>query len=458
MIKKLNPSFSFLLLILCIEIGERIVDALLGDGDGEITGFRLSAMLTFLQVFFIFLAVLWLPEVWRSLRHSHEGKYAGKTVFERNAGATLLSFVVALLWVLDFSVAQLYFGKQEKETTEKQEKSVRTADHYYHHGLKPLRQVQDLWGDSSYRFITNSLGFKDDSARQVALQGNRKRLLLIGDSFTEGIGLPFHQTFAGLFTKALQDSVEVFNAGCVSYSPKIYYLKTKYLLENQQFKFNELMICIDISDIQDETVYESFISKDEQQLTVNQQNKLPTSNPKDKLQVADKQVVSYQFFKWDRWLADCKRNSFLYYKIEQLFTPPNEVDKKYYEERPNWTLNDSIYEKWGKKGVALAEQNMKKLVELCNQHQIKPTIVIYPWDAQIKANDLHSKQVQIWQQFATKHQIGFINLFPSFIHKKSTGKAFDQFYRTYFIAGDVHWNKAGNQLMADSLLKYWQKR
>lgn len=41
---------------------------------------------------------------------------------------------------------------------------------------------------------------------------DRHRILFIGDSFTEGAGLPFEQTFVGMFSQGVPD-VDVLNAG-----------------------------------------------------------------------------------------------------------------------------------------------------------------------------------------------------------------------------------------------------
>ncbi len=76
-----------------------------------------------------------------------------------------------------------------------------------------------------YRVRTNSLRFKDASVRDSPLSTPNRRILLLGDSFTEGLGLPFEQTFAGLLYEAgrtLPQPIETLNAGVTSYSPTLY--------------------------------------------------------------------------------------------------------------------------------------------------------------------------------------------------------------------------------------------
>ena len=95
---------------------------------------------------------------------------------------------------------------------------------------------------------------------------------------------------------------------------------------------------------------------------------------------------------------------------------------------------------------------MSELVDLCKAHGIGVVVCVYPSPAQIIARDLNSIQVQVWRKFAQEKEVDFVNLFPKFIGQE-TGRA-REVYREYFIEGDVHWNPAGHQLVAEELLKH----
>ena len=94
-----------------------------------------------------------------------------------------------------------------------------------------------------------------------------------------------------------------------------------------------------------------------------------------------------------------------------------------------WTLDSTIYEQFGKKGLALAKNNMQKLVELCQERDISVTIAVYPWQAQILYRDLNSIQVKFWQKFCEDNNVTFINLFPEFINELEP----EVVHNTYFI-------------------------
>ena len=90
--------------------------------------------------------------------------------------------------------------------------SFRVRSEIYNHDFAKMADEVGIWGPFRYRMRTNSLGFKDEANRLVPL--DHRRVVLIGDSFTEGIGYEFGKTFAGILAKELaEDDVEVLNAG-----------------------------------------------------------------------------------------------------------------------------------------------------------------------------------------------------------------------------------------------------
>ncbi|HEX3495974.1 MAG TPA: SGNH/GDSL hydrolase family protein, partial [Methylocella sp.] len=75
-------------------------------------------------------------------------------------------------------------------------------DPVYHHTLRPKFDGFDKWGTKFFPVLTNSLGFRDASTRDVPLMADRKRIVFIGDSFTEGLGVTYQETFVGKFAAA----------------------------------------------------------------------------------------------------------------------------------------------------------------------------------------------------------------------------------------------------------------
>jgi hypothetical protein len=333
---------------------------------------------------------------------------------------TIITAVLFFTFVADFTAAKIAFRNRGGEINK-----FRTPDGYFHHGLLPNRVGTENWGDAAYKVYTNSLGFRDREIRNVSRKATGRRILFIGDSFAEGVGIPYEKTFIGILGRRYT-TIEMLNAGAVSYSPKLYYLRTRYLLEEVKLEFDELYVFMDLSDIQDETIYKQF-------------------RPNTKEYGAFGSVVAIK--------KGLKRNSIVLYYLDRvkdivIAKKNREIIKTRYEERARWTYDEQIYEKWGREGIVLAKQNMRYLADLCKEHAVKLTIVVYPWPQQIRQKDLNSKQVVLWRKFAEENSAGFIDCFPDFIDEALNP---DTIIDTYFIAGDIHWNEAGHQLVAQKI-------
>ena len=66
--------------------------------------------------------------------------------------------------------------------------SFRTPHYYYHHGLQADQDTWAAWGSLLYPFRTNSLGMVDSAVYDVKLTADKKRVLILGDSHSEGVG------------------------------------------------------------------------------------------------------------------------------------------------------------------------------------------------------------------------------------------------------------------------------
>ena len=103
-----------------------------------------------------------------------------------------------------------------------------------------------------YRICTNKI-----SLRVSCKDQNKDNLdydiLFIGDSATEGIGLPYEETFVAQFEKKV--NVRVGNLGISSYSPHSYYNKIKaYSKKIDYNNLSEVIVFVDISDVRDDLV------------------------------------------------------------------------------------------------------------------------------------------------------------------------------------------------------------
>ena len=363
----------------------------------------------------------------------------------------LLILIFLATDIIGKNILKYYFKSQFRNSNH--EKEYRITSNYYHHDLKPNVNIpKTVWGNVSYPIATNSLGFKDKMPREVPLSSNNYRILFIGDSFTEGVGIAYENTFVGIIDNVLQKKgIEVLNAAACSYSPSIYYAKVKYLIDVKGLKFNELVVFIDISDIRDDAVLyrlngDKVVDRKEERKINDALNEKYNDSLKKKRSF-------YQ--KFEKIL---KRDTIMTYlivkNIHDLFFSRDysyDNDSINYREAL-WTVNKASYDEFGKAGLEECARNMQLLANLCRNKNIILTIAVYPWPDQIINHDLNSFQSQFWSNWAKKSGANFINYFPYFIPPNSDTTSVHGIIDSYFIPGDVHWNKEGHRIVANVFL------
>ena len=356
-----------------------------------------------------------------------------KRWFEKHPKTNFIAFLIISIFFLDVISAALFIPYDFN--------AFRCPDPYYHHGLLPNQIAINKWGDKVFDVYTNSLGFKDKENRIVPLQSEKKRILFMGDSFTEGVGMTWEESFVGILDKNFPD-VEILNAGVVSYSPKLHYLKLKYLIETVSLKFDEVYVLIDNSDIMDELTYADFIPYDD--------NSIQKTAYKLRNYFFNH---SYIYYSISNYINKGRRNpiaeSWNPFSGQSIADESASQNDDFIAATLDWSYNKEKYEKWGKEGLELAAQHMDKLNELCKSNQIDINLVIYPWPNLIQRNELNNIQVRFWEDFCKRENIILVNLFPAFINSKEEINMID----TYFIPGDVHWNEKGNRHIAMLLKK-----
>lgn len=354
----------------------------------------------------------------------------------------ILIFIIAV----DFGLGN-FFNKQSVNF-------FRIKHNYYHHGLLPSQASLGIWAGYKYPVYTNNFGFRDTTKTDIQIVESKRQILFIGDSHTEGVGILYENCFPSLIQKE-RDDIQIFNASAVSYSPKLYYLKVKHILEEEKLHPDEIIVMIDISDIQNEIIYENFRPKWDRMERLEQ--------------------VIYEFL---------HRNSFIYFRTKKLisgikqkkFARESELFEEYIEVS-NFDETFSLYadffdsfddkllvsdpafhnvgswiydEKYRKllyRGLKSGADNIRKLKGLCDKHSIKLKLSVHPWKEQIVKADPSDEYVQFWEEFCKKNDIDFLNLYPAFINPKISIIASGGF----FIPNDNHWNETGHRIVAMEL-------
>jgi hypothetical protein len=367
--------------------------------------------------------------------HSFKAAFAPRRIA---ANTAMFFYCLALFLVFDFAYSAITKGGERERT-------ARIYDPVFDHGFAAKFDGYDIWGETRYRLITDSFGFKDSATRDVPLQSAAHRILLIGDSFAEGIGMPFEVSFSGLLQQAGEsrpDRIEFLNAGVASYSPSIYFRKIEYLLD-RGLKFDEVVLLSDSSDVEDEATSYFCIDDDpkyRRYCTVPPGTVPPSTAAKRDFFIEHFAVTNRLRISIKRWIQ------------LQLGNRRRAIDSDH--NRIGWTTENPDPKKYQplgvEGGIARSLQNMTKLSDLLASRGIPLTIVVYPWAQQIAQNDRDSRQVKLWRDFCPGHCKAFIDLFPVFFGVADRDK---NWYERLYILGDDHFSAAGNRIMFEELAK-----
>ena len=311
-----------------------------------------------------------------------------------------------------------------------------TAHSVYDHDLKSSFKSNLEWETGKkYKYCTDKNSFrsfcKDINSNLLEFD-----IAFIGDSFTEGIGLEYMDTFVGKISKHYHE-LRIANLGVVSYSPSIYYSKLKYLIENG-YKFKRVIIYFDISDIYDDNrkyrLIDDKVSRKKSLILSNFQKLLKKSFP----------FLSYT--------TKTVKNDFLgnFFSQQKVINKCNYLD--YCHEKSSWTFNNQYF---GELEINKSLNIMNMIFELLNVNNISMSIGIYPWPAQILYDTKNSKVVKIFEEFCKTKCEFFFNNFPDFFSElKSKNKNF--LISQYYIKNDVHFNELGNDKIFKNFINNFQ--
>jgi hypothetical protein len=358
-------------------------------------------------------------------------------------------FIITLIILtFDFLISSFFLKKTDIWKNDQwQDKYYRVKSDIYHHDLMPNIEATESWGGKLKRkIITNSIGFRDSNQNKINKSSNKKRILLIGDSFIEGSGYDYEYTLAGLLASELGNKYEILNSAVASYSPSIYFKKIEHFI-SLGYKFDQALIFLDLSDIYDEL----FIKFDENENIITETHITEISLEKKIKNIVYSlgkilrdNTITFRFLYLISDKTEILKN-YIKLKIKaskffnKSFFMTNKDDVMYYRmthiDRGFWTFNNEKYLEV-QKGIKQSEKYLKKLFKLLDENGVKSYLIIYPWPTQIQFGD--TKHARHWKKFSETNNINFINLYYIFNKTEKRETIFNN-----FIYGDIHWNKSG---------------
>jgi hypothetical protein len=416
--------------------------------------------------------------------------------------AIIITFVTLIIFVLvDFFAGNSLLAIAKREG---KKDSFRIPIQPYHHALQPSYEGPAYWGPFDYWVCTNASGMKSRCDEKNSTQ-KEFDIAFIGDSFTEGVGVNYEDSFVGMVAKA-HPELKIANLGVVSYSPTIYLKKLEDYL-NRGYTFKKVIVFVDIGDIMDEAFYfenaegniqltssiipPGFIPwlkrgfKKNFPLTYEalhyakkgwlygvQQGAQPTNvvavttqksaGPLSEVAPASAAQTSDSSPDTSRSAAFIAPQPLPHSTGEQPSLPAEEkkksknvwiYDREYTRSAWTYNLNSPGYGDLGvPKSIEKTLHQMERVAVLLEKNNIPLSVGVYPWPAQLKFDSENSLQVQIWRKFCETRCENFYNTFPAFFKAVQTLGIDATIYKYYF-QGDMHFNSEGNALVAETILQ-----
>ncbi len=396
----------------------------------------------------------------------------------------LATFILSIIFI--FTIGELYYRIFPSRGF------LSFVDPELHHTPRPYINIERIGWNS--RYITNSLGWRDKLPHHEIkkITDREKRIVFLGDSFTEGFGVNYENTFVGIAeTKLIQNNYhfEILNGGTASYSPLLEYQRLKKLLQ-QGYKVDTVILLPDLSDIQDEVFYFKKDHFDN------------FHNPP--------QFMSFRFR--HPWMVFLLNTSAFFRIITRCFIGDHyrsfglipslyDSSKKVENIIKNRSLNEShiitsedlvkinsptliwnlkpfpleykpSFLGWAQDGVQFFKTNIAKIKKLCDENNISLIVAYYPWPQELYTKDnpsqyeilktyfkllfqarsllygvspypIPSFYENLMQSICKDHNLNCINLYPE-LRKQND-------WYQLFIKNDCHFNEKGHEVVGGKL-------
>ena len=327
------------------------------------------------------------------------------------------------------------------------------ADPVFNHRFVPNSSGYYKASEFNVHYSINSLGLREREISKRKPQGS-KRLLLLGDSFTEGNGVEAKDAFPAQL-QALIDSMqlpsrwEVINAGEASYSPLLMYL----LLKKQLIELEPdlVILNLDLSDFFDDFQYSQLATFD-----VNGEPLAVRPEP-ERTRGAWHVELAYRlkdFLKENTRAYNFFRRHIVPFLAERPNASGDVRFDKYAMLRDDYAFGDG-------RDLALTFSYIKRIRDLLDARGIVFWLAVYPYAHQISPREWHVGRV-FWgfeqnrvysiepqkqiEQLAQKSGIPVVNMTEDF-QKRSKVE-----FPLYF-AYDGHFTPAGHSVAARALMR-----
>ena len=324
------------------------------------------------------------------------------------------------------------------------------ADPVLHHAFVPNATGHYKTAEFETHYAINSLGLRD---REIA--GDKPpgvvRILMVGDSYTEGDGVEADETFSKCLERELrkqfgQDSVEVINAGVGSYSSLLEYLYLR--TRGIRLKPDLVILNFDLSDVYDDLKYTAQARFDS--------SGIPSGVSPDPEQADGSFLVTVKdFFKQNTRLYN-----FVRLRIDRYLEAARRGEVHYGDLRfDKYAMLRASYHPFSGNDWKTTEGYLLLIRDLLRREQIGFWLTVYPYGNQVSRTEWAQGRLfwgfrpdTVYSTWPQEHLVAFcqaesiraINLCGAFV--RASGHL-SPLYLPY----NGHWTPLGHRVVADAL-------
>jgi len=333
--------------------------------------------------------------------------------------------------------------------------SFETSDLVLHHRLIPGAHGRHRHPEFEVPYDINALGLRDLELSREKPAGT-KRILFLGDSFTEGWGVTATETFTSqlrglLDASGLRTPWQIVNAGVAGYSPLLEYLYLKNAGATLQPDL--VIVCFDMSDVFDDIQFTS-----QAELAANGE---PVAVPVTPM---------LQAGSWPADLLLPLKNLMKEHVETYGFIRRRLTNYEASTELTDDVLGDLRFDKYGMFREELGPQDdrawsksyeyLLKIRDFLSARGIDFWITVHPYGLQVSPREwpgrelLRFKPGQVYSahpqelvvDFGRRNSIPVVNMVPDF--RDASRAVFPLYYNR-----DGHWRAAGHRVAAEALHK-----
>lgn len=325
-------------------------------------------------------------------------------------------------------IALRIFNYPPKSTSPEE---YREPNFYYHHDLIANSKGYLQNGDAYTNFTVNSFGLRD---YEFEMKKTKPRILMLGDSFTEGQGVSLPDTVPKQLEKMFNNTVQVINGGIGSFSPILEYLYLKH--KGLKFDPDMIILNLDQGDFRDTNYMEKNAYFLNGELIA-----VPGGN------------INHDCFNFQLCLL-AYNTMYKFISMQISIKSKKEPNVKY---ALYFTLKDQS-QNISDDFIIRTFKYIKKIKNLCDEKNIIFILTLYPYGSQVSEDEWVKGRIENGitsmqgrysfeksEELAKEYNITFINLLPDFIEADNQSK--EPLFHNY----DAHMTARGYKVMAEGI-------